>query len=404
MSMVKREGYNDKPQAYINALRKGEYSVAAGLGPLLNQRYLPLNKDEDNKDQSLGADDVTPLMASLLAETDINFTDIVKIQHGILSTDWEERYCLTQVMSGAAVLLSHEASLQLKEENKGKQAKDIRAIVTNAIQQAIKGPEYTEGNAAQQVAKTTMMELSKEMLASIDEEKTHQRLLDYTISNLKEDKASQLREAGTRLLAFIDKIDIHIGKMNKEFIRLSDEIDALDKIEGGYDPAQRKHMVALKLTRLSEKAEAFILRQAVEAQLVSLIAQPEQFEENNILYFLKAKATYAQISVKQALSGYPVEEPLQEIKQQIESYLEFLEQNPAANQFYRARKHAAENMLILVKTADLRSPQDTLKNLECFAKTIENNRPGFDGKNQESLRSRHWALYQLRTTTTNPIS
>lgn len=148
-----------KPQDYIDAIRKGKYLLALGLGQLVYDRYKPLNNDE-----ILGGDDVTPLMASLLAETDLTFNDIVKIQHGIFSLNShetaEQQYYLTQIMSAVSTLLSHEAWLMQQEGNQDKSPKEIRKMVRNEIAQAIAKPADPKKDAAKEVARTTIIDKS----------------------------------------------------------------------------------------------------------------------------------------------------------------------------------------------------------------------------------------------------
>ncbi|HHF7375744.1 hypothetical protein [Legionella bozemanae] len=345
-----------KPQDYIDAIRKGKYLLALGLGQLVYDRYMPLNNDE-----ILGGDDVTPLMASLLAETDLTFNDIVKIQHGIFSLNAhetaEQQYYLTQIMSAVSTLLSHEAWLMQQEGNQGKSPQEIRQMVRDEIAQAIARPVNPKKEAAKEVARTTIIDKSPEMEILIEKEKSCQKVFAYAVDHLIKRNVEQIRDMGKLLSDYLDSIEADIKAIDQETKRL--EAEQLEP--GGERQARIKELEKSRREIWNRKLE-------VEDQL-SLLSRPE---------------THGQISaqsVKTALEGVPVEESFQSIHQQITSYLDFLENNrPHKHSIllkaYEARKIAAENMLIAVTTSNLRTPDETLAYLENNIKAIENNRPG----------------------------
>ncbi|KTD67219.1 MULTISPECIES: hypothetical protein [Legionella] len=390
-----------KPQDYIDALREGNYPLAAGLGRFLYTKYMPLNDGE-----VLGADEVTPLMASLLAETDITSADIANIQHGVLSLPFglESQYYMTQIMSGAITLLSNEAALMKQEGNQGKSAKDIRQMVRDEINVAITGPTYKEKNRAQEViANITNAKSSKELEALLAKEMTIQKVFAFVVDHLIKENVGQIRAKGTRLIHHLNNIENHVAELNREADKLEAEIEVLKKdLENLYNKigklpkddfmAQKKALddnIALKKVHLRETIKLISIanghKHMAEDQLLILCNKPEEFNNDHILHHLKGITNKrGEVSAKKALEGLPVEAFLQEVQQQIESYLDFLDKKPVENpdknprllDAYHARKNAAENMLIFIKTASLRTPQETIINLQHQAKTIESNRPG----------------------------
>ncbi|WP_133129174.1 hypothetical protein [Legionella steigerwaltii] len=395
-----------KPQAYVDALREGNYQVAANLGRLLFDRYVPLNDGN-----TLEADDVTPLMASLLAETDITIDDMVRIQHGasFFSSDAEAeaRYYMTQMGAGAITLFSNE--LKVQKENKDKSPQAIRQMIRDEINKATAGP-YKEKNAAQEVkVMITNVEKSQEIEDWAQERMTPQRVFAYAVGHLIKDNVKQIRAAGNLLNSYLNNIIDNINRaepeLNKDAERLQTEMDEIkEKLQmlgkkRGELPqedflAQKGKLdEAFKLKRdsrlviLSSISEANSRKRMIEDELLLLCTKPEKFKDKRVLEehirgFLEEmmKGT----STNELLTSLPVEAPLQNVYQQIESYLDILNNNPVAEPdknpklliAYNARKEAAENIRLIIKTSGSRSPQETLERLEKNVKVIENNRPG----------------------------
>ncbi|HHT0594537.1 TPA: hypothetical protein ACTXXA_003081 [Legionella anisa] len=392
----------DTPQKCIDALRRGDYSSVLNLGQLVYDRYVPLN---DGK--SLEADEVTPLMASLLAETDITLDDIVKIQHGIQSSPYgsQQQYYSTQMMSAATTLLGYEAWLVKKEDNPVKLPEEIRQMVKDDVAEAIKRPKDPKKDAAKEVVKKTMLDMDEEMLILINKEGSFQRVFAYAVNHLIKENVDQIREKGKLISDYLDRTEAYIEALDRESKILIAEVRGLRKDLEGLNKkidtlssevfsAQKNELeknIASKQNRLSEieksRRGAYTRKLETEDQLSILITQPEKFKdhqmlEDHILGLLKRITNgREQISAKETLSELPGEEYLLNLQQNVESYLDFLDQNrpdkdPKWLKTYAARKDAAENMLIFVKTAGLREPAKTLEYLQNSIKTIENNRPG----------------------------
>ncbi|QLZ67743.1 hypothetical protein FOLKNPGA_00516 [Legionella sp. PC1000] len=366
----------DTPQKCIDALRRGDYSSVLNLGKLVYARYKPLN---DNK--VLGADDVTPLMASLIAETNITLDDIVKIQHGILSAQAgsQQQYYLTQLMSAATTLLSHEAYLMKQEDNQDKSPQEIRQMVRDEVAEAIKGCEDPKKEGAKKVVNTTIIEMDKEMVIVVEKKKAFQLVFAYAANHLIKKNVEPMRETGKLLSDYLDSIEAEIEALDKERDELENDLKQLiDQLPKEKDFSARKeelekniHLNQDRLDNIKRlpdglRRNAYVRKLATENQLSFLIANPEKREE---------------ISLNEALSGVPIEESLQSLHQQIKSYIDFLENNRPSKysillNAYNARKSAAKNMLIAVTTSNLRTPEETLVYLENNTKVIENNRPG----------------------------
>ncbi|KTD02925.1 hypothetical protein [Fluoribacter gormanii] len=162
------------------------------------------------------------------------------------------------------------------------------------------------------------------------------------------------------------KVESYLGFLNSNPIDESE--NNLDLLKA-YDA--RKYAAAMMLTAIKTAS----LR-SPEATLTLLNDNAKIIEEN-----LPGKEGGDLVGW---FSDGDSKEDLQEVQQKIASYLTFLDQNVVENpdenpkllKAYEARKDAAETMLMVVKTASLRSPEATLTLLKDNAKTIEKNLPG----------------------------
>ncbi|WP_454783352.1 hypothetical protein [Legionella sp. WA2022007384] len=329
-----------EPQAYIDALRKGDYVFASiGLAKKIYDKYQSLSE------KPLSADDVTPLLTNLFAETDLSIKDLPLIQLGILSIGasygpGEATYYMTQIMAAAAALFSHEVWLREQEGNQDKSPQGIRHIVQDEITQAFKenGLKAAEG--------ITEGKMSKEVdpAVLIVKETTYKKVFAYAVNHLISKNNALVRETGKLLIARLDEVEAQIVELDKK----------ADASEGD----------SKEIGTLGRKARKS--QREIEDHLSFLMVQPKDFNANNALSWMLDQ-------------GY-----LQEVKQQIESYLDFFNKNPIDDpknnqgllKAYDARKYAAAMMLTAIKTASLRPPQATLAILQDSAKMIENNRPG----------------------------
>lgn len=396
-----------KPQDYVDALREGNYEVAANLGRLLNDRYIPLNGGVE-----LGADEVTPLMAGLFAETDFTIDDIVRLRLGVsaLSFDQEAQYYMTQMVSGASTLLSNEASLMKQDANKDIPPADIRQMVAGKIKEALAGP-YVKNATQDVVAAITSMEKNQEMEELVKKKRSHQQVFTYALEHLIKENVPQIRAAGNILNNYHEKVVENIQHTESESMKkvnlLEEEIKKLredlkelnNEIGTPSDKdllAQKKEIentiktnIQSKLEILTSIREANAHKNMVVEQIMHLCNKPEEFKDKNILDnyiqdFFRQSSKERKVSVQEVLSGLPVHESLQQVQQKIEFYLHFLDENPVDEpeknprllKAYEARKNAAENMLLIIKTAGLREPEATLFHLKTHTKTIEANRPG----------------------------
>ncbi|WP_454785503.1 hypothetical protein [Legionella sp. WA2024007413] len=327
-----------EPQAYIDALRKGDYVFAAiGLSKLMYAKYQSLSK------RVLFADDVTPLLRNLFAETDLSINDLPLIQFGILynqaSNESEVTYYLTQMMASAAELLSHEEWLREQEGNRNKSPKDIRQLVRDEITEAFK-----KQNGLQEAERITEGKMGMDPGVLVAKETTYKKTWAYAVNHLINENNVLIRETGKILLDRLDEVGAKIEELDRKAV--SKEGD--------------KEIV--RLWRETRKHQ-----REVEDQLSILMVQPKEFHANK------------------ALSWVMDQDFLYEVKQQTEAYLNFLNNNPVDEpekhkgllKTYDARKYATAMMLTAIKTAFLRPPQATLAILQDNAKKIENNRPGF---------------------------
>ncbi|QMT59744.1 hypothetical protein HBNCFIEN_01111 [Legionella sp. PC997] len=394
-----------KPQAYIDALREGNYKVAVNLARLLYDKYVPLN---DGKD--LTVEETLPLMTSLLAETDIAFEDIANIYRGELSFDSDEeaeqRYYMSQMGTAALTLLANEATLR---EQDGNQDKEVRQIIRDGINKAIEGP-HQEKNATLEVKTTiTSVQKNQDMEDLVKKEMTPQRAFAYAVAHLIKENVDQIRVAGEILTEYLDnEVDIinrNVSILNKEVSTLEEEIKAIREeqkelekptVESSQEEflAKKKELderLKLKINRRLEVLklirEAKSPKEMIEAELALLCTKPEEFKnekilDNHLMDFFKKMMR--ETSVNEFLTSLPHENDLKNVQDQIKTYLDILDKNPVENpdenpkllKSYNARKDAAENMLIIINTSSLRSGQETLAHLKKNIKAIEDNRPG----------------------------
>ncbi|WP_131793969.1 hypothetical protein [Fluoribacter gormanii] len=375
-----------EPQGYIDELRKGNYIAAAmGLGNEVYSRYQSFSTEP------LGGDDVLPLMITLLAETDIAIEDMPMIQHGILSTGMgEQAGYMTHVLSATMKLLSHEAWLKEQEGNQEKSPQDIRKIVRNEVTELLETND-NKVNKIKKIEKIADGKEKKETEALIAKEMTYQKTFAYAVEHLIKENNALIRETGKLLINLLDSSEAKIAEYdnlvhNKE-AKLRSLRDALNQLEAqrGKLPdknylAQKKEFeekIAKEQQKLKKpleeitvlRREVMSLKIALENHLACLMIEPKDF------------------NASRALSWIPNEKLLQEARQKVESYLDFLNSNPIDEseqnkdllKAYDARKYAAAMMLTTIKTASLRSLEATLTLLNDNAKIIEKNLPGKEG-------------------------
>lgn len=250
-----------------------------------------------------------------------------------------------------------------------------------------------------------MLDMDKEMLILIDKERSFQRVFAYAVNHLIKENVDQIREKGKLISDYLDRIEAYIEALDRESKTLKAEVrdlrNDLEELNKKIDTlpsedfAAQKNELDKNITSRQESLSAieksrrgaYTRKLETMDQLSILITQPEKFKdsqmlENHILGLLKRITNGRdQISAKETLSELPDEVSLLNLQQKIESYLDFLDKkrpdkDPRWLKTYEARKGAAENMLIIVKTASLREPAKTLEYLQNHIKTIENNRPG----------------------------
>ncbi|WP_454783353.1 hypothetical protein [Legionella sp. WA2022007384] len=339
-------------QVFVDALRRGEFaSTAEVLAKKIYEKY-------QTPERPLLADDYLPLMTNILAETDISINDLPMLKVGTLSTGslTEVGYYMNEILVAAAVFLSHEAWLREQEGNQDKSPEEIRQMVKDEVTKAFEKKE----DGISKAVKITEGKLSKQMAALdlLTKEASHPKAFDYAINHLIKENNTLIRETGELLVKELNQVEAEMAELDKKIVSAEAKIKELGK-DAKEHKDDLKKMVQSRRVLFDRKIE-------LEEHLSNLMVKPHDFNANK------------------AFEKMPNVKSIQELKGRIESYLEFLNDNPVEEpeenlkllRSYESRKSAATMMLTAIKTASLRSPEQTLAILQDNAEALAKNRPG----------------------------